>query len=310
MSYEVIYTMELLQLRIFVKAAKTLSFTKTSQALFISPSSISKYITALESEVAQPLFVRIGNKIALTTFGYTFLSYAEDLLKKEDDIYRFLEKTLHSPNVLHIGVSYNFHQAPFQFYSELFHAKQAYEQEYSSTEIMYHFYGDNELGANFDQSNVDYILLSINNSEVPGKIAPGVAWKKVKNINYYLAAMRPFDSSISMQEIASQLKSVAYVDSPASRKLAHYFVEKYNITPKITPLMHFGDGFFKMAAGECSFFVFEDAKETVEKLGATTYLLDSKLFSSGIYIFWREDNLKPNIEEFPKFLIHSFSKEH
>ena len=108
--------MELLQLRIFVKAAKTLSFTKTSQALFISPSSISKYITALESEVAQPLFVRIGSKIALTTFGYTFLSYAEDLLKKEDDIYCFLEKTLHSPNVLHIGVSYKFHQDPFQFY--------------------------------------------------------------------------------------------------------------------------------------------------------------------------------------------------
>lgn len=43
--------MELKSVRIFVMAAKYLNFSKVAETLFLSQSSISKYISSLENEL-------------------------------------------------------------------------------------------------------------------------------------------------------------------------------------------------------------------------------------------------------------------
>ena len=50
--------MDILHLTYFVEVARQESFTKASETLFVSQSSISKLIKNLESELGLPLFDR------------------------------------------------------------------------------------------------------------------------------------------------------------------------------------------------------------------------------------------------------------
>lgn len=58
-----------LQHETFLEVARLLSFTKASQALFLSQSAISKHIKALETFYKIGLFERHGNTVSLTTAG-------------------------------------------------------------------------------------------------------------------------------------------------------------------------------------------------------------------------------------------------
>ena len=55
--------------KVFFEVAQQLSFTKASQALFISQPAISKHIRQLEEEYKTSLFERKGNSILLTEEG-------------------------------------------------------------------------------------------------------------------------------------------------------------------------------------------------------------------------------------------------
>lgn len=70
---------------VFYEVAKQLSFTKASQALFISQPAISKHIRQLEEEYKTSLFERKGNSISLTEEGvilFNFITKGKDLEKE------------------------------------------------------------------------------------------------------------------------------------------------------------------------------------------------------------------------------------
>lgn len=70
------------QLRAFVTLAKTGSFTKTGEELFLSQSAISHSMKALESDIGCRLFDRVGKKAQLTPAGEHFLHHAERILRE------------------------------------------------------------------------------------------------------------------------------------------------------------------------------------------------------------------------------------
>jgi DNA-binding transcriptional LysR family regulator len=73
--------MELRQVAYFVMVADTGNFLRASDELYISQSSLSKQIIALEKELDCTLFDRSKRKIALTPAGEAFLGYARPLLQ-------------------------------------------------------------------------------------------------------------------------------------------------------------------------------------------------------------------------------------
>ena len=68
------------QLNVFVTAAETLSFTKTSKRLFLTQSSISQHIKALENNLGVELFLRRGRKLAVTDAGKILLPMAREIV--------------------------------------------------------------------------------------------------------------------------------------------------------------------------------------------------------------------------------------
>ena len=67
------------RLKVFIAAARTLSFTRAAEQLYISQPAVSKHVGELESRYKTQLFVRRGSRLELTPAGETLLTCAERL---------------------------------------------------------------------------------------------------------------------------------------------------------------------------------------------------------------------------------------
>lgn len=86
--------MELRQLKYFVSAAETMSFSEASRRCFITQSAISQQIKALEEELGLVLFVRSASSLRLTADGQELLVMAQSILREVDDVSEHF-KTVH-----------------------------------------------------------------------------------------------------------------------------------------------------------------------------------------------------------------------
>jgi DNA-binding transcriptional LysR family regulator len=78
--------MTLVQLRHLISLAQTGSFSQSAAALFLTQPALSRSIRALEAELGQPLFDRIGRRSELTPFGRDALGRARELVLAADDL--------------------------------------------------------------------------------------------------------------------------------------------------------------------------------------------------------------------------------
>ncbi|MET3806366.1 DNA-binding transcriptional LysR family regulator [Nakamurella sp. UYEF19] len=76
--------MTLNQLRAFLSAARTGSFTAAAAELSVAQASVSELIRRLEDELGLPLFGRGGRRLVVTPAGVELLSYAEQAVAAAD----------------------------------------------------------------------------------------------------------------------------------------------------------------------------------------------------------------------------------
>ena len=78
--------MTLVQLRHLISLAQTGSFSKSAGMLSLTQPALSRSIRALETELGQPLFDRIGRRSELTPFGRDAVERARELVLAADDL--------------------------------------------------------------------------------------------------------------------------------------------------------------------------------------------------------------------------------
>jgi DNA-binding transcriptional LysR family regulator len=78
--------MTLVQLRHLISLAQTGSFSQSAAALFLTQPALSRSIRALEDELGQPLFDRIGRRSELTPFGRDAVERARELVLAAEDL--------------------------------------------------------------------------------------------------------------------------------------------------------------------------------------------------------------------------------
>lgn len=93
--------MTLKQLRAFVLAARTGSFTAAAASMGIAQASVSELIRKLEDEHSAPLFTRGARRLVLTAAGEALLPHAEQATAAADDG----AEALRSVRELHGGVA-------------------------------------------------------------------------------------------------------------------------------------------------------------------------------------------------------------
>jgi DNA-binding transcriptional LysR family regulator len=79
-------TMTLVQLRHFLSLARTGSFARSATELCLTQPALSRSLRALEDELGQPLFDRLGRRSELTPFGQLTLARARELVLAADDL--------------------------------------------------------------------------------------------------------------------------------------------------------------------------------------------------------------------------------
>jgi len=84
--------MELEALRIFLAAAEAGGFSPASRRLYISHSTVSRTVAALERELGTPLFARSNRAQTLTPAGELLRTEAAALLAQADAIPQKLAK--------------------------------------------------------------------------------------------------------------------------------------------------------------------------------------------------------------------------
>ncbi|GAB4427645.1 MAG: LysR family transcriptional regulator [Anaerolineales bacterium] len=78
--------MEIHQLEYFVAIAETGGFSRAAERCNVAQSSLSQQIIKLEKEIGQPLFDRLGRKVALTDVGRQLLPRAHTILQELQNI--------------------------------------------------------------------------------------------------------------------------------------------------------------------------------------------------------------------------------
>lgn len=78
--------MTLVQLRHLLSLAATGSFSRSAEALFLTQPALSRSIRALEDELGQALFDRVGRRSELTPFGREAVARARLLVDAADDL--------------------------------------------------------------------------------------------------------------------------------------------------------------------------------------------------------------------------------
>ena len=72
--------MDLRHLEVVRDVAETGSFTAAARKLHVSQSAVSRQVLLLEEELGEPLFLRLGRKVKLTTAGQTLLDLSRRVL--------------------------------------------------------------------------------------------------------------------------------------------------------------------------------------------------------------------------------------
>lgn len=78
--------MTLVQLKHFIELARIGSFSRAAHQLHLTQPALSRSIKALEDELGQAVFDRVGRQIALTPFGQHIMSRAHGLVDEAQEL--------------------------------------------------------------------------------------------------------------------------------------------------------------------------------------------------------------------------------
>ena len=303
--------MTLFQLRIFSMATR-MSFQKVAEELYISPPSVTKYISSLESELQRPLFIRNRNKVVLSEFGREFLPYADDILDKEDSALEFVGTRTKQQQTIAIGVDYLLRSERWdRFYLSLIRARNSFREQRQGWNVSYRFLNFAEMRVNLNEGKTDFSLIEINNSEMPATLAPSFHYKEIFRHNYLLAIPSSMKTKHTLAgdltEDIEKVGTLMFVNDPASKKLAIDFNAESQIKSKLTPLSHWGEVLMKMASGDGAALLAEEYRDAAIMAGGLIYPLLSERLSTSIYAIWRNQHENKIAQEFISILHQEFS---
>ena len=303
----------LLQLRIFLMATSK-SFQKVAEELYISPSSVTKYISTLETELQNILFIREHNKVTLSEFGRDFLPYANEILKKEEEALRFVGGHVRSIQTISVGIDNLLRSERWdQFYRALILTKNHFTNEYQDWNVQYQFLDFTELRVNLTQRKTDISLVEINNVEIPTTLGPGLGSMELFRKRYLLVIPDAYAKTHyltgSLQEDLEQVDSIMYINDPAAKRLAIDLTAGFKTFSRLIPLAHWGEVLVRMASGGGAALLPETYREIAALAGGHIYTLPDERLSTSIYAIWHRNKNSAIQQVFLNELHQEFEKD-
>lgn len=142
------------QINYFMAVASNLSFTKTSEELFVSQPAVSRQISMLEKELGVRLFNRSNHRTELTDAGklyYDFFSQAKAQLRNIQQKIGLLENGIREPVRLGILEGWDIDAL-------LIPLLQQFDQKHPDAELSFNFFGLKEIRTMLLTGGIDLAL--------------------------------------------------------------------------------------------------------------------------------------------------------
>ena len=219
-----------LQIDYFMAVATNLSFTKTSEELYVSQPAISKQISQLEKELGVRLFTRSNKKTELTEAGRLyydlFSRYKADLIKTRIEAEHLMES---KKGLIRVGFLEG-----WDLFGIIPEMTKKYKSRYPGSEIVINCCGVKELSTLLLTDGIDIIVTMRNSIERMN----GVAYTDIADIGKILlySASHPLagKEDLTPRDFSDETFIAPWeiVDKMIIDALASY-TKPYGFTPKV-----------------------------------------------------------------------------
>lgn len=214
--------MDIRSLRLFQHLANSLHFSKTADAMYVSPPTLSRIITRLEEETKSQLFVRNNRSVKLTNAGRLLLAFADGVL------YEYAELKQQLDNVSDkISGELNVYCSVTASQSYLPEILDKLREQYPLVDIQLET-GDHSLAFERVQNRQADLALAIYNAEFPSH----VQFQQIDVVPLNLVVPKNLNIESAEGLDWQQTKVILPARDPAKRIVNQWFV-KHNIRPNV-----------------------------------------------------------------------------
>jgi LysR family transcriptional activator of glutamate synthase operon len=217
--------MDLHQLRVFQAAVKAGGFTRASELLHLSQSTVSQHIKLLEEELGCPLFLRVGKRVQVTEAGRVLLQYAETIFRDLKNA----EMAVREMNALKRG-TVRLGVGPTTLTYRLPHVLGDYSRRFPDIELIV-LAGTTEFLLEALRSQHLDLAVVMRTAPQPGMAVTPLGREEmiiVINRDHPLARQR----TVGPADLAS-LRFILYEKSTAMQNVIDRFFESLGVTPRI-----------------------------------------------------------------------------
>lgn len=163
--------MDISSLNAFIAVARFQSFSKASEALYLSQSAVSKRVATLEDELDTQLFNRVSRQISLTEAGRQLLPKADELVKQAEELQRYastlsddISGSLSIAIAHHIGL----HRLP--------PILRRFNQQYPQVSLDIRFEDSDQAFHAVEQGDIEFALITLP-MKTPEQLEREVVWQ-------------------------------------------------------------------------------------------------------------------------------------
>jgi len=142
------------QIRIFLAAAQTGSFSQAAQKLYLTQPAVSKWIAKLERELGSKLFVRQGSGVKLTEEGELLIDGWKHMLNVFDDTLGALDRRAGKKRTLRVGIL-----TQLRFVHAISDIQRRFTERYPDVDVVLEAYDFKELRYHLLNGDLDVAYL-------------------------------------------------------------------------------------------------------------------------------------------------------
>ena len=223
--------MELMQLKIFLSAAKHLNFTRVADSMFLSQPSVSKYISGLENELGEPLFIRTRKSLKLTQFGELFLPKAKEIVDKIDELQNFTQQfRSDSQNAIVCGIGTGLLEGTnLVLYNALVSASAEMKYRYPDTTLRLKVHSPKEIPLMLYEDRIDCGIMPLDSSDIDEYLVEHCHLLLLRKSVFYLATPTRLGHHKSLEDIVKSIDTLFYMSSGVDWPIIEGLQRNYGI---------------------------------------------------------------------------------
>ena len=232
--------MDFRSLQLFTHLASTLHFGETAEAMFVSPSTLSRAIQRLEEECGCVLFKRDNRSVALTHSGHKLLTFAQQTLQDWQGLQKELKQdseTLQGELSLYCSVT-----ASQSFLPSVLNS---FRQQYPGVDLRL-VTGDPGLSIDNVKNKLCDVSIGIHTPDFPTDLV----FSRLGHIPLVLIAPREWRLT-QLSHIDWRQHPVVMPEHGPSRRIAYHWFAEHNIRPNVYAQVAGNEAIVSMVALGC-----------------------------------------------------------